>query len=86
MTEEGKNAVKEFAAIKEKENNINKNLIELNDYFKYSGKNEEMNEILEKEMRFQEKIKANRYLYKLNGYNRKYVSNPNRVNPKRKTK
>ena len=86
MTEEGRNAVKEFAANKEKENNINKNLIELNDYFKYSGKTEEMNEILEKEMRFQEKIIANRYLYKLNGYNRKYVCNPNRVNPKRKTK
>tara|TARA_R110000824_G_scaffold386775_1_gene581812 strand:- start:68 stop:328 length:261 start_codon:yes stop_codon:yes gene_type:complete len=86
MTEEGRNAVKEFAANKEKENNINKNLIEFNDYFKYSGKTEEMNEILEKEMRFQEKIIANRYLYKLNGYNRKYVCNPNRVNPKRKTK
>ena len=82
MTEEGRNAVKEFAANKEKENNINKNLIEFNDYFKYSGKTEEMNEILEKEMRFQEKIRANRYLYKLNGYNRKYVCNPNRVNPK----
>ena len=86
MTEEGRNAVKEFAANKEKENNINKNLIEFNDYFKYSGKTEEMNEILEKEMRFEEKIRANRYLYKLNGYNRKYVCNPNRVNPKRKTK
>ena len=69
-----------------KKKNINKNLIEFNDYFKYSGKTEEMNEILEKEMRFQEKIIANRYLYKLNGYNRKYVCNPNRVNPKRKTK
>ena len=43
MTEEGRNAVKEFAANKEKENNINKNLIEFNDYFKYSGKTEEMN-------------------------------------------
>ena len=34
MTEEGRNAVKEFAANKEKENNINRNLIELNNYFK----------------------------------------------------
>tara|TARA_R110000751_G_scaffold261002_1_gene360375 strand:+ start:189 stop:449 length:261 start_codon:yes stop_codon:yes gene_type:complete len=86
MTEEGRNAVKEFAANKEKENNINKNLIEFNNYFKYSGETEAMNEILENEMKFQEKIKASRYLYKLNGYNRKYICNPKRVNPKRKTK
>jgi|TARA_R110001592_G_scaffold136039_2_gene352784 hypothetical protein len=84
MTEEGKNAVAEFTAIKENENKINRNLIELNNYFKHSGKTEEMNEILEKEMKFQEKIKASHYLYKLSGYNRKYLSNPNRVNPKRK--
>ena len=84
MTEEGKNAVAEFTAIKENKNKINRNLIELNNYFKHSGKTEEMNQILEKEMKFQEKIKASHYLYKLSGYNTKYLSNPNRVNPKRK--
>jgi len=84
MTEEARNVVAEFKAINE--NKINKNLIELNNYFKYSGEIEIMNEILEKEMKFQEKIKASHYLYTLSGYNRKYVSNPKRVNPKRKTK
>ena len=86
MTEEARNVVAEFKAIKENKNKINKNLIELNNYFKYSGEIEIMNEILEKEMKFQEKIKASHYLYTLSGYNRKYVSNPKRVNPKRKTK
>ena len=86
MTEEGKNVVKEFMALKENEKKLNNNQIELDNYFNDSGKIEEINDIIRKEIEFQKKAKASSILYQIINYSKKYIPNPKRVNPKRKLK
>tara|TARA_R100001463_G_scaffold56773_2_gene108911 strand:- start:3989 stop:4252 length:264 start_codon:yes stop_codon:yes gene_type:complete len=84
MTEDGKNAVKDYLALKEEDNKIKNNQIELDEYFKYSGKTEPMHNAILQEIEFQKKRKSNSLLYMIKNYKRGYVSNPNRVKPKRK--
>tara|TARA_R100000541_G_scaffold9480_2_gene17174 strand:- start:1203 stop:1460 length:258 start_codon:yes stop_codon:yes gene_type:complete len=84
MTEEGMNVVKEFTALKENENKINNNQIELDNYFKYSGEQEKTNKTVLKEIEFQKKRKSVSILYVREIYKRKYVSNPKRVKAKLK--
>lgn len=45
MTEEARNAVNCFTELIEEKKNIKKNIIEMNDYFAYSGK-QELNDTL----------------------------------------
>ena len=45
MTEEGRNAVNCFTELIEEKKNIKKNIIEMNNYFAYSGK-QELNDML----------------------------------------
>ena len=86
MTEEGRNAINCFIALREEEENIKKNLIELDNYFNYSGKTEGLNKIMERQMTFYRKLNPKTVLFKGLSYDKRYVCNPNRTKPKNKLK
>ena len=84
MTEEGRNAVKEFMVIKKNEKNLNNNQIKLDNYFNYSGKTEEMNRLMKQQIDFHKKLKPKTLVFTYYNYEKRYIPNPKRTNPKRK--